>query len=110
MAEIRSIQPGPATIDQRLDDLERRGVMVGSGQIKRPLAPVATRPGALNALSASVTNDGCLGVCAVERRGPREGWLGGRRRGATVSGPVDSPPTWNRQPGGREPAGGLAER
>ncbi len=47
VAEIRAIQPGPKTIDQRLDDLERRGVLVGSGRARKPLAPVASRPGAL---------------------------------------------------------------
>ena len=47
LAEIRAIQPEQKTIDQRLDDLERRGVLVGSDQARRPLAPVANRPGAL---------------------------------------------------------------
>ena len=47
VAEIRAIQPGPKTIDQRLDDLERRGVLVGSGRARKPFAPVANRPGAL---------------------------------------------------------------
>ena len=47
VAEIRAIQPEPKTIDQRLEDLERRGVLVGSGGKRRPFAPVADRPGAL---------------------------------------------------------------
>ena len=47
VAEIRAIQPEQKTIDQRLDDLERRGVPVGSGRAGKPLAPVANRPGAL---------------------------------------------------------------
>ena len=48
VAEIRAIQPGPKTIDQRLDDLERRGVLVrGAGRARKPLAPVANRAGAL---------------------------------------------------------------
>ena len=47
VAEIRAIQPEQKTIDQRLDDLERRGVPVRSGRARKPLAPVANRPGAL---------------------------------------------------------------
>ena len=47
VAEIRAIQPEQKTIDQRLDDLERRGVPVGSGRARKPLVPVANRPGAL---------------------------------------------------------------
>ena len=47
VAEIRTIQPEQKTIDQRLDDLERRGVLVRSGRARKPLAPVANRPGAL---------------------------------------------------------------
>ena len=47
VAEIRAIQPEQKTIDQRLDDLERRGVPVGSGRARKPLAAVANRPGAL---------------------------------------------------------------
>jgi hypothetical protein len=38
---------GPTTIDQRLDDLERRGVLVRSGRTRKPFAPVADRPGTL---------------------------------------------------------------
>ena len=45
VAEVRPIQPEPATIDQRLEDLERRGVLVRSSA--RPAASVARRPGAL---------------------------------------------------------------
>ena len=47
VAEIRAIQPVPKTLDQRLDDLRRRGVLVGGGRTRRPLAPVANRSGAL---------------------------------------------------------------
>ena len=47
VAEIRGIQPGPKTIEKRLEDLERRGVLVRSGRAPSPLAPVANRPGAL---------------------------------------------------------------
>ena len=47
VAEVRPIQPEPATIDQRLEDLERRGGLVQSRQPRRPLRAVARRPGAL---------------------------------------------------------------
>ena len=47
VAEIRPIQPKPATIDQRLEDLERRGVLVGSNEPRRPLQAVARGAGAL---------------------------------------------------------------
>ena len=47
VAEVRPIQPKPATIEQRLEDLERRGVLVQSRQPRRPLRAVARRPGAL---------------------------------------------------------------
>ncbi len=46
-AEIRPMQPKPATIERRLEDLERRGVLVQSRQPRRPLRAVARRPGAL---------------------------------------------------------------
>ncbi len=48
VAEIRSIRKGPATIEERLDDLERRGVLVRSGELRRPLTAVSERPGAVN--------------------------------------------------------------
>ena len=47
VAEIRPIPKGATTIEERLDDLERRGVIVGSGGPRRPLTGVAERPGAL---------------------------------------------------------------
>ena len=47
VAEIRPIPKGPTTIEERLDDLERRGVIVGNGGLRRPLTAVAERPGAL---------------------------------------------------------------
>ena len=47
VAEIRPIQPEPATIDQRLKDLERRGILVRSSEPRRPLQAVARRAGAL---------------------------------------------------------------
>ena len=46
VAEIRAIPTDPKTIEERLEDLERRGVLVRSGQAPS-LAPVANRPGAL---------------------------------------------------------------
>ena len=47
VAEIRPIQPEPATIEQRLEDLERRGVLVRSSAPRRPLRAVTRRSGAL---------------------------------------------------------------
>ena len=47
VADTRVIQPDPKTIDQRLDDLERRRALVRSGRARKALAPVANRPGAL---------------------------------------------------------------
>ena len=47
MAETRAIPADPKTIEQRLEDLERRGVLVRSGQALRPRRPVANRPGTL---------------------------------------------------------------
>ena len=47
VAEIRPIQPEAATIEERLDDLERRGVLVRSSLARRPLQAVARRAGAL---------------------------------------------------------------
>ena len=47
VAEIRPIQPEPATIEQRLGDLERRGILVRSSEPRRPLRAVTRRVGAL---------------------------------------------------------------
>ena len=47
VAEIRAIHPGPKTIEQRLEDLERRGALVRSARGPRPAGPVANRPEAL---------------------------------------------------------------
>ena len=47
VAEIRSIRRQPATMEERLEDLERRGVLVRSGQPRSPIAATARRPGAL---------------------------------------------------------------
>ena len=47
VAEIRPLQPEPATIEERLEDLERRGVLVRSSLARRPLQVVTRRPGAV---------------------------------------------------------------
>ena len=47
VAEIRPIQPEPTTIEERLEDLERRGLLVRSSLARRPLPVVARRTGAL---------------------------------------------------------------
>ena len=47
VAEIRPTQQGPVTLEDRLDELERSGIIVASGQPKRQLSALADRPGAL---------------------------------------------------------------
>ena len=47
VAEIRPITPKPTTIEERLEELERRGVLVRSTTPEQPLAPAVRRPGAL---------------------------------------------------------------
>ena len=47
VAEIRSITPDRETLDQRLDDLTRRGIIVPSGQPREPFRALERRPGAL---------------------------------------------------------------
>ena len=47
VAEIRPTQQGPGTLEDRLDELERRGIIVDSGQPKRQLEALADRPGTL---------------------------------------------------------------
>ena len=47
VAEIRAIPTDPKTTEERLEDLERRGVLLRSGQAPWRPAPVANRPGAL---------------------------------------------------------------
>lgn len=50
VAEIRAIQRKPRTLEARLEELERRGVVVPStpsGQAKTPLVALGQRPGAL---------------------------------------------------------------
>ena len=48
VAEVRPISAGTGTIDERLDDLARRGVLVRREGPRRFLSPVAARPGALD--------------------------------------------------------------
>ena len=49
VAEIRSISPRESpTLDERLQDLERRGALVRSAMARRTFEPVARRPGALS--------------------------------------------------------------
>ena len=47
VAETRPVQPEPATIEARLADLERRGVLTRPTRPRSKLQPVAHRPGAL---------------------------------------------------------------
>lgn len=47
VAEIRAIQREPRSLEARLGELERQGIVVPSGQAKAPLAPLGRRPGAL---------------------------------------------------------------
>ena len=48
VAEIRSVSPRESpTLDERLQDLERRGALVRSAIARRTFEPVAHRPGAL---------------------------------------------------------------
>lgn len=48
VAEIRSLEQKSQTIEERLDELERRGILVRSGDVRKPLAAVTHRPGALH--------------------------------------------------------------
>ena len=47
VAEIRPIAKGKQTLDERIRELEERGVIVGSGKPRGKLRPIARRPGAL---------------------------------------------------------------
>ena len=47
VAEIRAIPDSPPSIEARLDDLERQGVLVRAGQPRTPVKSVERRPGAL---------------------------------------------------------------
>lgn len=48
VAEVRPIRPPPKTLVERLDDLERRGILVPFKGERRTLRPVTSRPGALD--------------------------------------------------------------
>ena len=48
VAEIRSIRKEPLTIEERLEDLERRGILIRSDEARRSLKEVERRPGALS--------------------------------------------------------------
>ena len=47
VAEIRAIRNAPVTIEARLDDLKQQGIVVGSGEPRKPMEAVGRRPGAL---------------------------------------------------------------
>ena len=47
VAEIRAIRDLPVTIEARLDDLKQQGIVVGSGEPRKPMKAVGRRPGAL---------------------------------------------------------------
>ena len=47
VAEIRPIQPKPQTIEERLDELERRGELVPAREPGRPFEVGEPSPGAL---------------------------------------------------------------
>lgn len=47
VAEIRPLEQ-QKTIEDRLDELERRGILVRSGGVRKPFAAVAHVPGALD--------------------------------------------------------------
>ena len=48
VAEIRPIEPQPQTITERLEELERRGILVRSREPRKPLTAVARKAGALD--------------------------------------------------------------
>ena len=45
--ETRATPGDRQTLEERLNDLERKGIIVSSGQTKAPLKPLGKRPGAL---------------------------------------------------------------
>ena len=47
VAEIRAIRPQPQTLEARLDELERQGIIAPSGPAKAPFPTLGRRPGAL---------------------------------------------------------------
>ena len=48
VAEIRPIEQQPKTITERLDELERRGILVRSREPRKPLTAAARKAGALD--------------------------------------------------------------
>ena len=46
-AEIRPIQPKEQTLEERLEDFERRGILVPARDPNAKIRPIAHRPGAL---------------------------------------------------------------
>ncbi len=56
-AEIRPIQPKKQTLEERLDDLERRGILVPARDPNAPIRPIAHRPGALKRFLAERAED-----------------------------------------------------
>ena len=48
VAEIRPVQTSPVTLEGRLDELERRGILVRSDEPRQPLRAVEPRPDALD--------------------------------------------------------------
>ena len=48
VAEIRPLEQKQQTIEDRLEELERRGILVRSGGVRKPLVAVAHVPGALD--------------------------------------------------------------
>lgn len=47
VAEVRPIREEARTIEERIAEMEQRGVIVGSGRPHGKLRPLARRPGAL---------------------------------------------------------------
>lgn len=47
VAEIRPIEGKKKTLEEHLEDLERRGIIVPAKDRNAPLEPIAHRPGAL---------------------------------------------------------------
>ena len=56
-AEIRPIQPKKQTLEERLDDLERRGILVPASDPNAVIRPIAHRPGALKRFLAERAED-----------------------------------------------------
>ncbi len=56
-AEIRPIQREPQTLEDRIQDLERRGILVPASDPDEPIRPIAHRPGALKRFLAERAED-----------------------------------------------------